>query len=86
MTVIRSVVNTNLRCVPSFFLQNELNQLILHICFIKLLCVLKKAVANKCLSESREVIRDIKSHHAEHGDLSTHESIFTGSYSKIKCV
>lgn len=39
---------------------------------LKLLLVLEKAVANKCLNETKEVVGEIKCHQTEHGDSSPH--------------
>lgn len=38
---------------------------------------LKVAVANKWLNETTEVVKDIKCHHDEHRNSSTHLSVFT---------
>ena len=42
---------------------------------------LRRTVANECLNETTEVVEDIKRPHSEHGDSSTHSSVFTGHFS-----
>ena len=45
---------------------------------MKRVCVSKMGAAAKCLTETIEVVGDIKRPHTEHKDSSTHESVFTG--------